>query len=402
MSITRQFIVAVVVTMIALPVLAQQPGDPDDITIAPINYGVTVNDVITEAYFYDWWLIRVQSGATIQVTMTGSEGLEPLVGLLAPNRELVARSEDGSPNTTVSFVYTAEETGEYTVVATRTGNQQGTSVGAYSLKVELLATPTPEPSLYRQVTLDCNGVNAANALTLEFEDDKDQTDFITVSVYGLDGFQPALRTTLEFDFEPFYDQFCVTPEGEGPGVGEGDRLTLPGEDGITFTGGVAKTNFRDANAFGIIQLNVAALNNTGGRYVVVIDGMTVGRDGDRDLLEIGLGPLAQETSLQVYATSDKNSRLDSNLELVNADVDVLRSCDDAGGRGCENVAPIDGFAWFSAEHLTQAEGGKFDAGLRLAPGSPDKQRVLIGGFGGRTYGDYTLVIIGEMPLTTSE
>ncbi len=379
-----------------LPAGAAAQGDPNRPGVFPIGYNVQMAETITEGGIYDWWQFDGVPGDQIRVTMTASEGLEPLIGLLTPNRDLVARSEDGNADSTVVLTHTLEESGEFTIVATRVGNADGTSTGRYELLLERTNVPVEPPNRYREVTFMCNQEEVSNVLTLAIEDDNAQTDFIGVSVYGLDGFQPSLRSTLEFDFAPYYDQFCFRPsDGDGPGFGRGDTLQLPGEDEITITDNAVKTNFQDASAFGVYELNIGAVDDAPGRFVVVIDGMTVGRDGDRDLLEIGLGPLAREDSVRVYAVSDKTSRLDPFIELVDEDIDRLRGCDDAGRRDCDEVAAIDGFQTTSVALERTLTGGPFDAGLLLAPGEPGRMLVLFGGFEGRTYGNYSIVIIGE-------
>ncbi len=398
MRAIKAIIITAIVCWAASPLLAQ--GDPNNITVLPINFDVPSEDIITEAYFYDWWLINLQADQQISVTMTGQEGLEPLVGILDPNRALVERSGDGAANATVGLTYTATESGEYTIVATRVGNADGTSVGTYTVTVTDVS-PNTISDPYREVTFDCMGEDVPNALTIEILDDKQDDapeQFVSVSVYGLAGLQPALRTTVEFDFDPFFDQFCTN----GERIGAGDRLQLPGGDEISWEAGVPRTNFQDINDLDRIQLNIAAMNGTSGTYVVVINGLTIERDGDRDLVEIGLGPLAQAESVLVYAVADKSTRLDSSVVQIDQGTNAVWVCDDAGSRDCADVPSIEGFAWYSAEHDTTVNGGRLDAGIRLTPNSPDKQQVLLTSFDGRTYGDYAIVIIGQFPQRDTE
>ena len=387
--------------LVLLVPLSRTLAQPDDDapTVAPLNIGATITETITENAIFDWWVIELDAEQTINITMTGADGLAPLLGLLNEQSTLVTRSQDGQPNGTVTLSYTAEESGEFRIVATRVGNQSGTTTGRYTLQAgePSTAQPTPTANPYREVTFTCSGADEfTNLLTLEIEEDPDQSDLVDVSVYGLDGAQPILRNTLEFDFEPFADQFCVQGEQDGVGGGVGDRLQLPGEDELTFEGGIPKTNFNPPGAFDI-QMNIGAEDLDGGHFVVLISGFTVAPDGDRDLLEIGRGPLAQDTPLDVYAVSDKSSRLDTFVERIDAGTTVLEDCDDAGQRDCEQVPPIDGLEWYSAEYDRTVRGGRFDGGLRLPTGTPEQQRVLFGAFDGRTSGDYTIVIIGEIP-----
>jgi hypothetical protein len=376
-------------------ILAQSEDAP---TVAPLNIGATITETITENAIFDWWVIELDANQTINITMTAEDGLAPLLGLLNEESALVDRSQDGQPNSTVTLEFTAEESGEYRIVATRAGNQSGTTSGSYTLQAgrpTIQATPTANP--YREVTFTCDGADEfVNLLTLEIEEDPEQSEVVDVSVYGLGGADPILRNTLEFDFEPFTDQFCVRGNQAGVGGGMGDRLQLPDEDERSFEDGVPKTNFNPPDAFDI-QMNIGAAAPDGGQYVVLISGFTIAPDGDRDLLEVGLGPLARNSALDVYAVSDKSSRLDTFVERIDAGTTVLEDCDDAGQRDCEQVPSIDGLAWYSAEYDRTVRGGRFDGGLRLTPSTPDTQRILFGAFDGRTSGDYTIVIIGEIP-----
>lgn len=379
-----------------LPLYAQQP---DDVTVAPIVGGSLVQDEISTAAFYDWWYLDANVGDTLRITMTPLEQtLAPLIGVLSPTRNLVGRSEDGQLGQALVYNHPVEEAGEYIIVATRVGNANGTSVGMYTLQVEIIAPSAPAtPDPFREVTFVCNSTDAANLLTLGIQDDPEQSETVSVSVYGLDGLVPVLRSTLVFDFEPFRDQFCIDAlGGRGAGYGEGDMLQLAGSDALLIgTGQTAKTNYQQASAFGLLRLNVGSLERSTGRYVVVIDGLHIGRDGDSDIFELGLGALAQASEVYVYAVADKRTRLDVSVRLLDDGFNPLADCDDAALRECADTPPINGFAWYSAEFDRRIEGGRFDAGVPLVTGSTARQLVAVRGYEGRTYGSYSLVIIGE-------
>jgi len=382
--------------LLLLPgVVFAQTGDIP-ITIDLIGVGETVQDTITEAAIYDWWVYNAQPGDRLQVRMTGTEGLAPLVGLLAPSQEMVARSVDGEPDGTVEMTYTVERSGEFIIVATRAGNATGTSVGAYTLSLNATRIqPTPAPNPYRTVLLTCDGEDTPNVLTFALDEDSDQTQAIVISAYGLDGFLPALHTQAILEIAPFFDENCYSYTfGEGEAFGDGDRLQLPGEEPIIIENQASRVSLIGDRQAGQITFNLGAVEGAGGRYVIVIEGLRIGEGGDRDLLEIGLGPLAREGSVRVYAVSDKISRLDTQVERLDATGNTLELCDDAGRRACAEVPSIDGFELVNTQFEQQVIGGMFDGGLLLAPGSPDALRVAFGGFDGRTYGGYSIVIIG--------
>jgi len=380
---------------------AGNAGAQEDAPVtAPLNFGVLVTESISERAVFDWWQVRLSAGDTLTVSMTGSDGLAPLIGLLNENNDLIGRSDEGDPNSEVTLTYTAEESGAFRIVATRAGNADGTTTGNYTL---LATRQTPQVEAidpYREVLFTCeDGNEYINLLTLEIEEDAEQTEVVRVSVYGLEGAEPILRNTLVFDFDQQFDQFCARGNQLGPGGGDGDILALPGTERITFDGGIPKTNFQPPEAFEI-QVNVGTAALDGGRYVVVIDGFVAAPGGDRDLLEVGLGPRVRDTSLAVYAIGDKNTRLDTFVERIDEGVTVLEACDDAGQRDCEQLASMADFYWYASETDKAVTGGRFDGGLLLEPGTPEKQRLLFGGFDGRTDGGYTVVIIGEVPAAT--
>ncbi|MFZ4813990.1 MAG: hypothetical protein ACOYL5_05600 [Phototrophicaceae bacterium] len=379
-------------------VLAQ--GDPNEITVTVLNDNALVEDIITEATIFDWWQTTAIGGDILTIQMTASDGLEPLIGILDPNRNLAITSDRGAVNGSITLTYTVEETGEYTIVATRADNANGTSTGTYTL---LLTREHPQPvtvDLYREVMFACvENLQAPNLLTVEFGDDAGQTESILISVYGLDGLSVGLRTTLQFDFEPFNDQFCLPPTT--PPTFE-SRLTFPNSAPLEITtANAARVMINTPERYGVMQFNVAALNDVDGRYVMVIDGLQIGRNGDRDRLDLGVGGLALGTVLDVYMVSDKTSRLDPAIEQVDPDsLDLLRLCDDAGNRLCPEVPPLTGFELLYGNEKTLS-GGRFDAGIQLEPTAAEMLSLLLGGYQRRTYGNYALVIVGQLPALSA-
>lgn len=386
-------LLALLMLLVVVPARAQI-----DITEAPIPQGVPVTDTITADAFFDWWTFSGTEGDEIRVVMTGTDGLAPLVGLLDSSSNLIERSPNGEPDGTVSMTATLPYTGSYRFVATRTGRDEGITTGGYTLLYTVTDSAGPDfANRYAEVVFLCEREEVANALTLDIEDDADQLGRLRISVYGLDGFDPILRTQLELETEPFFDDFCFGAEGDGPGYGRGDLLTLPGQSPLTIDAASTRTTYEEASTLGLIRVNVGARGGSTGRYVVVIDGLTVGPNNDRDLLEVGLGPLARDTTLDVYMVADKTTRLDPYMALLDDELEPVRTCDDAGLRECADVPPLLNFSLDYVQFDADVLAGPFDAGLRLEPGTPDKQRLLMGAFDGRTSGGYAVVIVGEFP-----
>jgi hypothetical protein len=340
-------------------------------------------------------LIDARAGEVMVVTMASRSALQPLIGILDPDGTLVGRSEDGAAGSTVTLEYTAQADGVYTIVATRVGNENGTSTGEYELQVRRANTPVEQVNPYQEVTFRCQDYEVTNAVTLEWSDD--QASFYRTSVYGMDGFSPAIRVVLS------------TPEltdcsSDSQAMG-GDRYTLPGAETVNITAGTpdaAQLTISGAGQAGVVTLTIGSIDGSTGRYMAIIEGFSIDPADDIDLLRIGHAPKAALTPLLVYMVADKSTRLDPAIlapdEPTNSGSVV---CDDAGRRGCEAVASVDGLnVLITAADAEDVEivGGRFDAGALFPIADPEQQlRVLeLGSFSGNTQGGYTLVVIGEL------
>ncbi len=371
----------------ALPMSAQ-----DDVPIvSDIAYGDFVEDSITNSAFFDWWRVQAIEGDVMVVDMAAAGGLEPLLAILNPGGDTVARTE-GAPDATVQLRYTVPSTGIYTLVATRVGSNEGVSTGVYSLRVARAGTPAARPNLYQDVTFRCQDFEAATAATLVFAEDASADLFQRITVYGIDGFLPVIR--LDVSATPGFED-CTSDAAQTID----DTFALPGEAPRTITADMldsaAQLALNGAENMGTITVTIASRDGAPGRYVALIEGFSIARGGDQDIVEVRLGPLAaQSTRLMVYMVAKPNSRLDPFLALP----DEERACDDAGRRGCEDVPSLAGasFILHDRDGIT-ITADRQDAGLILAPGSPDPVALILGSRDGDTYGDYALVLIGELP-----
>ncbi|MBC7812255.1 MAG: hypothetical protein H7175_13955 [Burkholderiales bacterium] len=364
----------------------------DDVpTINDLVYDAVVEGDISNSAFYDWWRVEAQAGDVLVAQMAADAGLAPLLGLLSPGGDLVARSPDGLINDVVELEYTIPEDGQFTLVTTRVGNRDGNTTGRYRLQLRRASgvDTTTRTDDYQDVVFVCEGVDgeATTAVTLNFAEDSGASPGYRVSVYGLDGFEPVLRVHLSAVDE----QYCITDAS----ALVGDTFTLPGEAAVTLTEDdldhAAQVEIRTPDEVGQVTLTIASRSGTSGRYLAVIEGLNIApRESDR--LEVRLGPLARDTALLLYGVATGISRLDPYLELSDAEI----ACDDAGRRGCEDILTFDGAGVTHSTGVTVI-GDRFDAGLRLEPGTPDEIGVEIGSFNNSTYGDYALVLIGELP-----
>jgi hypothetical protein len=377
--------------LLAVPALAQQ----DTPTVDLIFYDDVVEGDLTQEAFYDWWQLQAEEGDVIAVDMVASDGLAPLLGILNPSGDLVARSDsdgDAEINGTVSLEYTAAVSGQHTIVPTRVGNLDGTTTGHYALQVRRANPVTTFVNPYQQVVFPCEGFEATTVATLEFAEDPEQASSYRITVYGLDGLEPVIRINIETP-EPF--ELCNMNADRTVG----DTFTLPGDETRTVQENqlntVSQLILNGAEQMGTVRVTLGSVNGAPGRYMAILEGFNIADRLDRDFLTARIGPLAaQSTSLLVYMVAAENSRVDPQVELLDAAV----VCDDAGRRGCEDVPSFDGAgATIHEGEGTTIRGDRFEAGLRLAPANPDPLAIELRSFNGSTTGDYAIVVIGELP-----
>jgi hypothetical protein len=379
-----------------VPASAQTPppDDPNTPQVTDIQYNSAVQGTITSGAFYDWWQIDAGQGDQVDVTMSAADGLAPLIGILDAGGQLVARSPDGDVNGTVHASYAVTTAGRYTIVATRVGNANGTSTGSYILQVGRSSVATPDSGL-QEVTFQCNdnGVfDVTTAATLRFSEDPKKDLSQRITVYGVDGFEPAIR--LNISNRPDFN-LCSTDARRTVD----DVFTFPGEVPRTVTEdtlpSVSQLILNGADQMGTITLTIASRDGKPGRYMAIIEGFSITDEKDTDLLEVRIGPLAAKTTaMKVYMVKTKNSRLDPYLSTL----DGSQSCDDAGKRGCETVPSFLGAGAVIHEGTgATITGTRSDAGLLLQPGNADPITLELGSRAGHTKGDYALVIIGELP-----
>lgn len=372
------------------PALAQDDTPRAD----PMPINAVVSESITDTAFYDWWVVQVAAGETLLIEMRAGPTLAPLVGLLDPGGTLIARSEDGLPGGTVTLEHTVADSGEYVVVATRAGNRDGDTTGTYQLSVRRPEDLVIHESAYQQVTFRCNDVEAINVATLHFAEDREQYTYYVISVYGLDAFVPVIRIEVE--------SVNLTDCSRNPDGMDGDVIALPGAEPLTVTGPLldqaAQLSVIGSVYPGPVRLTVGSQDGAPGRFVVAVQGFQIDPASDRDSIQVGQGPLAARRPLALYMISDKSSRLDPALTLLDVpEPGRALACDDAGSRRCRDLPAADGLRLTIGTADEEIIGGRFDAGLLLTPGAPQLLAAELSSFQRSTSGRYALVLLGELP-----
>jgi hypothetical protein len=370
----------------------------DQITDSTINYGDVVQNTITARSVYDWWRFTGNAGDSVKIEMVAADGLAPLIGISTGGGSIIARSDetaegllvDAAVNGTAVLYFTLPTTEEYTIVATRVGNFEGTTIGSYTLSLTLeVANP---PKQLQDVVFRCDAYEITTAATIEFGGEGDEGDYYQITVYGLDGFLPYLR----FDLPIEGGITSCSSDGE---TTIGDEYTLPGLDPVTVVEGspyTARHTLQGMKEFGQNTLIIGSRDGQPGRYVAIIEGYGIAPAGDQDLVVVRLGPLATSSEMLVYMLHATDGRIDPQIQMLadNPSIDFI--CDDAGRRDCADV-PAANLYQFKLNDGRVISGDRLDAGVKIATGNPDRVQLIFRSRTATTQGKYSIVIVGELP-----
>jgi hypothetical protein len=109
-----------------------------------ITYDRTVNGVIADTNFRQFWAFRGSQGDIVDATMIAMSGdLDTYLSIISPDGDVIASSDSGAEGTNAALWAVAlPSTGTYTLSARRTGEnfgENGTSEGLYNLTLTLRA-----------------------------------------------------------------------------------------------------------------------------------------------------------------------------------------------------------------------------------------------------------------------
>jgi len=383
----------------------------DQPVITEINYDMTVQETITDYAFFDWWHLDVEVGDVLSVSMNAGGGLQPLLGLLDEKSDLVTRSDleavaevDG-----VSFIqHTALTAGQYTIIASRDGRDQGTTTGAYLLTVtNQNNTSQSRPDPFFETEFRCSELLMTNALTFEFVEDvtrpevvgpAEVTEFYRISVYGLDGFQPVIRILADVLLDRPLD--CT----DSSNATEGSQLNLPfldepyivTEDNLDDVAMVTVRNSGDGDPLGDIAVSIGAKDGTSGHFIVILEGMALQERGDTDEFLVRRGAFAGDSALDIYMMGDADNRLDSLLETIDEETDTLQLCDDIGRDDCVDFPSLEQTT-IAIGDLANYSADRFDSALRLDSPDNNPTRVIFRSREFNTSGRYIVMFVGELP-----
>lgn len=401
-------------TLAPIALAQDDEADPDDqVTMGRINYGETLRDSITDRSPFDRFTFFAQENDILLVAMQAEDGLAPLVGIAGSSGDVIARSDqtpDGSPLPTAqpdgvaTLRYTVPASGEYTVVTSRAGLADGTTTGSYTVTLTLIGVEgTSLRSDLQPVTFLCFDVEVTTLLTLDFGAAAG-TGAYRFSLYAEDGLLPVI------DAVAGADGLVRDCSRDAQRMG-GDTYQLPGEDPVTLADpaslpegeelAAAQYGLRGGEVLEGIRITIAAEGAMQGRFLLVFEGLSIEAAGDTDSIDLRLGPLAIDATVDVYMVAQGRSRLDPTLRWLDGAGEQIAACDDAGRGDCDHIPAFVGAGVAFNDGLALT-GDTLDAGLRLAPGSVAPQTILAAGRNPNATGDYTLFFIVTLPPAEDE
>jgi hypothetical protein len=293
----------------------------------------------------------------------------------------------------------------YTIIATRFGNTDGTSTGSYTLTALKTNFIPPRENDLLESVFRCNEMLVTTALDIRFQEEVvipentpqgDVVEAYRLTVYGFGGFQPVIRAFASIR----EDRLDCSRDAE---YIPNSTYTLPGaspitltENDIEFSAQLGLRNASQEQFFGEVNLTMGSLDGQAGRYMAILEGLALQDRSDLDRLIVRLGPLAKEAGLTVYMVGAVDNRLDPYIEVLNANGEVLQSCDDAGFT-CDDILSFANAGTLLAADNSLILGDRFDAGVRLLPGNTDPLYLQLVSRQRGTSGKYTIIFLGELP-----
>lgn len=393
-----------------MPALAQDtPPDDEGFIDQSIAYGETVNATISDESVFDFWRFYGIQGDTITITMVGADGLAPLIGLATQSLNITVRSDqqpdgsfvDAAPNSKAELTYTIPETGEYVINASRAGTVDGTTTGSYALTltVDNVGGVVGES---QDVTFLCGRDEVTTAMTITLVEDRVYSGLFRISVLGLDGFRPVVRSEASAEGEPSCTADGSTLAGARFTIPDQDEIILPDEDPEN----VAQLVITEVGESGEVVITVGSIDGAPGRFLMLIEGVSLKPAGDIDRIVVRSGPLAATAptpaEIMVYAIHAPETRLDTAISgFVDDETGNTLACDDAGRRDCADVTSADQFHVLLPEGL-DLRGERLDAGVRIATGNTARVYLDISSRSDRTEGNYYLLVLGSLPDRKTE
>ena len=421
------FIVLILIVLALVPAAGAQDDDICEV-LTFIEYGDSVTGRITngENGYFDAYCFEGAEGDEVIIDVIGTSGdLDTLVRLWDNTIETLYEENDDfeDGNTDSQIVFTLPGDGDYLILVSRYELEDGDSTGNFELTLTRTGgsknngggtkggskddknNNVADPS--EVITLDCDtGETLYGGLQFGFISINPGFSY-TVTVFGIDDFDPVLAVETEFRVGN-----CNDDERNAAG----SFAVVPGEGNLFANANTAQVRFSMPRA-GSPVVTVGSFNGQGGQFAMVIEGLAIQPSTELDGFVIRVPEALTDETLSVYMIS-RYTDLDPHLQIAAGDglegvftsrgeflpdlIDYnnaffIAECDDAGSFNCEEGTPaLPGGGIDIANGHTYVTGS-FDAGIQIVPDTTDPLLYVFGSSDGRSRGEYAILIIGTAP-----
>jgi hypothetical protein len=234
------------------------------------------------------------------------------------------------------------------------------------------------------------------------------------------GFQYTVTVFGVADFDP------IVAVETAPGVGDcnddapaaaGSEIAVPGLGNLVSNNRTAQVRFTTSSrSDSVVNITVGAVGGGGGQYVMVLEGLAISPSTELDGFAVRVPTSVAQDPLSVYMVSqftdldptleaaqgegldqayDENGDFDPDLVDFN-DLSSVAFCDDVAVGDCSDTPAFPG-GGVDIANGSRYVAGELDAGLVIIPQSSRPILYIFGSAGGRSAGQYAIMIIGTVP-----
>jgi len=352
-----------------------------------LRFGEDVSGTLTEEHFRQIYTFTGDANDVISVTMSPTSGdLDPFLILAAPNGTILAVSDDDGNHTDASIDFTSlPSSGRFFIIATRFGQELGTTSGTYTLFAERSETRTTEKThlLYGEKAL--GRISSEAPLAFYFVR-AERGDVINIAMNRTSG-----------NLDPHLD--LATPDG----IILASNDDIPGTSG-TLDAAISNYTIPRSGLYLIVATRFGReAGNTEGTYVLSVSQtppeMLGTQPDNARLIDYGMtlhGTITDDLYQRFYrfdahrgdviavTVEQETGSLDPIVKVLNSDLLPIAEDDNSGqNKDARLVAltlPQEGTYYIVATRHGEAEGltdGTFSLALNGRPGITNGQALEI-------------------------
>lgn len=137
----------------ALALTGSVDSPATDAVVLPLAFGQTIQGTISSDRVIERYSFTGQANAQVLIRMEAPDStLDPFLYLYGPGGEIIGQDDDSAPGSGAELAVVLPEAGQYTIVATRFGRENGTTEGGYLLS--LRSSGAADPGSNEMITFE--------------------------------------------------------------------------------------------------------------------------------------------------------------------------------------------------------------------------------------------------------